>query len=86
MMTSRLLCLNFQNLEQTKNLTGVRFLGLTNPGIVGTAPSLELFDIWNKRERELEETSLQSLKLCEVLHSHDHWQAYHRQMDLFLER
>ncbi|KAL2522511.1 Acetamidase/Formamidase family protein [Forsythia ovata] len=48
---------------------GVRFPGLTHPGIIGTAPLMELLNIWNKRERELEETGPQSLKLCEVLHS-----------------
>lgn len=50
-------------------LTGVRFPGLTHPGIIGTAPSKELLQIWNDRERELEETGPQALKLCEVLHS-----------------
>ncbi|BBH05907.1 Acetamidase/Formamidase family protein [Prunus dulcis] len=38
------------------------------PGIVGTAPSMELLNIWNERERELEENGLNSMKLCEVLH------------------
>ncbi|XP_022885985.1 uncharacterized protein LOC111402130 isoform X2 [Olea europaea var. sylvestris] len=51
------------------HIPGVRFPGLTHPGIVGTAPSMELLNIWNEREREVEETGLQSLKLCEVLHS-----------------
>ncbi|KAL3640324.1 hypothetical protein CASFOL_015292 [Castilleja foliolosa] len=51
------------------HIPGVRFPGLTHPGIVGTAPSMELLNIWNERERELEETGHQSLKLCEVLHS-----------------
>ncbi|KAL0395823.1 UNVERIFIED_CONTAM: Formamidase [Sesamum calycinum] len=51
------------------HIPGVRFPGLTHPGIVGTAPSMELLNIWNERERELEETGLQTLKLCEVLHS-----------------
>ncbi|KAL6587703.1 hypothetical protein OROMI_000681 [Orobanche minor] len=51
------------------HIPGVRFPGLTHPGIVGTAPSMELLSIWNERERELEETGLQSLTLCEVLHS-----------------
>uniref|UniRef100_A0A2N9F6Q1 Formamidase n=1 Tax=Fagus sylvatica TaxID=28930 RepID=A0A2N9F6Q1_FAGSY len=51
------------------HIPGVRFPGLTHPGIIGTAPSLELLNIWNERERELEETGLQNLKLCEVLHS-----------------
>ncbi|KAG5623835.1 hypothetical protein H5410_009053 [Solanum commersonii] len=48
---------------------GVRFPGLVHPGIIGTAPSKELLNIWNERERKLEETGPQSLKLCEVLHS-----------------
>ncbi|KAJ0097057.1 hypothetical protein Patl1_28545 [Pistacia atlantica] len=51
------------------HIPGVRFPGLTHPGIIGTAPSMELLKIWNERERELEENGLQSLKLCEVLHS-----------------
>ncbi|KAL6587704.1 hypothetical protein OROMI_000682 [Orobanche minor] len=51
------------------HIPGVRFPGLTHPGIVGTAPSMELLSIWNERERKLEETGLQSLTLCEVLHS-----------------
>ncbi|CAI9758498.1 unnamed protein product [Fraxinus pennsylvanica] len=51
------------------HIPGVRFPGLTHPGIIGTAPSVELLNIWNKRERELEETGPQYLKLCEVLHS-----------------
>lgn len=50
-------------------MLGVRFPGLTHPGIIGTAPSMELLNIWNEREKELEENGLKSLKLCEVLHS-----------------
>ena len=42
---------------------------MTHPGIIGTAPSKQLLDIWNERERDVEENGLQSLKLCEVLHS-----------------
>ncbi|KAM0923912.1 hypothetical protein ACQ4PT_005217 [Festuca glaucescens] len=49
-------------------IPGVRFPGLTHPGIVGTAPSVELLNIWNERERKLTETGHESLKLCEVLH------------------
>ena len=48
--------------------TGVRFPGLTHPGLIGTAPSIELLRIWNEREREVEENGPKSLKLCEVLH------------------
>ncbi|KAE9597682.1 putative formamidase [Lupinus albus] len=50
-------------------IPGVRFPGLTHPGIIGTAPSMELLNIWNERERDLEENGIQSFKLCEVLHS-----------------
>ncbi|KAM0970865.1 hypothetical protein ACFX13_019150 [Malus domestica] len=50
------------------HIPGVRFPGLTHPGIVGTAPSMELLKIWNERERELEENGLKTMKLCEVLH------------------
>lgn len=49
-------------------IAGVRFPGLTHPGIIGTAPSEELLGIWNERERKLVENGLESLKLCEVLH------------------
>ncbi|XP_010316008.1 uncharacterized protein [Solanum lycopersicum] len=51
------------------HIPGVRFPGLIHPGIIGTAPSKELLNIWNERERKLEETGPRSLKLCEVLHS-----------------
>ncbi|XLR50429.1 hypothetical protein S83_001101 [Arachis hypogaea] len=50
-------------------IPGVRFPGLTHPGIIGTAPSMELLNIWNERERLVEENGVKSLKLCEVLHS-----------------
>lgn len=49
-------------------LVGVRFPGLTHPGIVGTAPSMELLQIWNEREKKLVETDIGSLKLSEVVH------------------
>ncbi|XVF59295.1 hypothetical protein PTKIN_Ptkin07bG0264100 [Pterospermum kingtungense] len=49
-------------------IPGVRFPGLTPPGVIGTAPSMELLNIWNEREREVVENGLNSLKLCEVLH------------------
>ncbi|KAG2591902.1 hypothetical protein PVAP13_5NG512100 [Panicum virgatum] len=49
-------------------IPGVRFPGLTHPGIVGTAPSIELLNIWNEREKKLAETSPETLKVCEVLH------------------
>ncbi|KAI4982851.1 hypothetical protein ZWY2020_023343 [Hordeum vulgare] len=49
-------------------IPGVRFPGLPHPGIVGTAPSADLLDIWNQRERELVEAGHEPLKLCQVLH------------------
>ncbi|CAH2076211.1 unnamed protein product [Thlaspi arvense] len=49
-------------------IPGVRFPGLTHPGIIGTAPSMELLRIWNERERKLEETGFNTLSLCEVVH------------------
>ncbi|XP_048501612.1 putative formamidase C869.04 [Beta vulgaris subsp. vulgaris] len=58
-----------QTLAMNHTSKGVCFPGLTHPGIIGTAPSKELLDIWNGREREVEENGLKSLKLCEVLHS-----------------
>ncbi|XP_020676721.1 uncharacterized protein LOC110095497 [Dendrobium catenatum] len=49
-------------------IPGVRFPGLTHPGIVGTAPSLELLNIWNEREKKLAEKDPNSLQICEVVH------------------
>ncbi|CAH8344400.1 unnamed protein product [Eruca vesicaria subsp. sativa] len=49
-------------------IPGVRFPGLTHPGIIGTAPSKELLRIWNERERQLEESGLSTVTLCEVVH------------------
>ncbi|CAN1815204.1 fmdA [Linum perenne] len=51
------------------HIPGVRFPGLTHPGIVGTAPSKELLQIWNQRERDVEENGHKTLALCQVLHS-----------------
>ncbi|KAG0478980.1 hypothetical protein HPP92_013699 [Vanilla planifolia] len=49
-------------------IPGVRFPGLTHPGLIGTAPSLELLHIWNERESNLAKIDPSSLKLCEVVH------------------
>ncbi|CAN6917680.1 formamidase [Brassica napus] len=49
-------------------IPGVRFPGLTHPGIVGTAPSMELLRIWNERERQIEENGVKPFSLCEVVH------------------
>uniref|UniRef100_A0A0C9S545 TSA: Wollemia nobilis Ref_Wollemi_Transcript_13340_1660 transcribed RNA sequence n=1 Tax=Wollemia nobilis TaxID=56998 RepID=A0A0C9S545_9CONI len=51
------------------HIPGVRFPGLTHPGLIGTAPSKELLDIWNAREEALEKTNTQSITLCDVLHT-----------------
>ncbi|KAG6536771.1 formamidase-like [Zingiber officinale] len=50
------------------NIPGVRFPGLTHPGVVGTAPSMELLQTWNEREKKLVETDIRSVKLSEVVH------------------
>lgn len=38
---------------ESRHIPGVRFAGITHPGILGTAPSQELLDTWNKREQAL---------------------------------
>ena len=35
------------------HIPGVRFAGVSHPGLIGTAPSAELLATWNKREGEL---------------------------------
>ncbi|KIJ50948.1 hypothetical protein M422DRAFT_27070 [Sphaerobolus stellatus SS14] len=37
----------------SRHIPGVRFAGVSHPGLIGTAPSQELLDTWNKREGEL---------------------------------
>ncbi|KAF4613889.1 hypothetical protein D9613_008116 [Agrocybe pediades] len=37
----------------SRHIPGVRFAGVTHPGLIGTAPSAELLATWNKRESEL---------------------------------
>ncbi|MFI8861201.1 formamidase [Streptomyces prasinus] len=37
----------------SRHLPGVRFTGITHPGIIGTAPSHDLLGRWNAREAEL---------------------------------
>ncbi|KAF8193336.1 Acetamidase/Formamidase [Pholiota molesta] len=37
----------------SRHIPGVRFAGVTHPGLIGTAPSAELLALWNKREGEL---------------------------------
>ncbi|KAI0314332.1 Acetamidase Formamidase [Amylostereum chailletii] len=37
----------------SRHIPGVRFAGVSHPGLIGTAPSTELLATWNKREGEL---------------------------------
>jgi formamidase len=37
----------------SRHIPGVRFAGITHPGLIGCAPSAELLATWNKRETEL---------------------------------
>ncbi|MBA3924079.1 MAG: acetamidase/formamidase family protein [Nostocaceae cyanobacterium] len=37
----------------SRHIPGVRFAGITHPGLIGCAPSQELLTKWNKREAEL---------------------------------
>ena len=39
----------------SRHIPGVRFAGITHPGLIGCAPSHELLSKWNKREKELVE-------------------------------
>ena len=37
----------------SRHIPGVKFAGVSHPGLIGTAPSAELLATWNKREGEL---------------------------------
>jgi formamidase len=41
----------------SRHIPGVRFAGLTHPGLIGCAPSQDLLNKWNKRESELVATN-----------------------------
>lgn len=41
----------------SRHIPGVRFAGITHPGLIGCAPSHELLTKWNKREAELVATN-----------------------------
>jgi formamidase len=41
----------------SRHIPGVRFAGLTHPGLIGCAPSADLLAKWNKREAELVATN-----------------------------
>ncbi|MEV4201947.1 formamidase [Micromonospora globbae] len=40
----------------SRHIPGVSFTGMIHPGLMGTAPSADLLDRWNRRERTLAET------------------------------
>ncbi|MBD2082169.1 formamidase [Leptolyngbya sp. FACHB-17] len=45
---------DFQGIyTSSRHIPGVRFAGITHPGLIGCAPSHELLAMWNKREAEL---------------------------------
>lgn len=45
---------DFEGIYATsRHIPGVRFAGIPHPGLIGTMPSQELLDKWNKREGEL---------------------------------
>ncbi|MEV0407345.1 formamidase [Actinoallomurus sp. NPDC050550] len=41
----------------SRHLPGVRYTGITHPGLFGTAPSQELLERWNRREQALIDTN-----------------------------
>ncbi|EME29332.1 formamidase [Galdieria sulphuraria] len=50
------------------HIPGVQFAGNIHPGLIGTAPSKELLEIWNERERKLLEEDIEKMSLAAVLH------------------
>ncbi|MBV9389222.1 MAG: acetamidase/formamidase family protein [Chroococcidiopsidaceae cyanobacterium CP_BM_ER_R8_30] len=49
---------DFQGIyTSSRHIPGVRFAGITHPGLIGCAPSTELLAKWNKRESELVATN-----------------------------
>jgi len=55
----------------SRHLPGVKFAGLIHPGLIGTAPSQALLDMWNERETALcaEEGTPAEKTLCAHLHT-----------------
>ncbi|KAL1413727.1 hypothetical protein Q8F55_001509 [Vanrija albida] len=49
---------DFEGIYATsRHVPGVRFAGIPHPGLIGTAPSHELLETWNRRERALFEAN-----------------------------
>lgn len=42
---------------KSRHIPDVRFVGIPHPGLIGTAPSRDLLDKWNQRERDLVNTN-----------------------------
>ena len=40
----------------SRHIPHVRIAGLIHPGLIGCAPSMELLETWNKREKDLVDT------------------------------
>lgn len=53
MIVSEQLCTLIGIYATSRHIPGVRFAGVSHPGLIGTAPSAELLATWNKREGEL---------------------------------
>mmetsp|Transcript_821 Transcript_821/g.2789 ORF Transcript_821/g.2789 Transcript_821/m.2789 type:complete len:454 (-) Transcript_821:463-1824(-) len=65
-------CWDFEGIYcKSRHIPGVRFAGLIHPGLIGTAPSKELLDIWNARESKLcsELGTSKEKTLCSHLHT-----------------
>uniref|UniRef100_A0A7S1XAR8 Formamidase n=1 Tax=Compsopogon caeruleus TaxID=31354 RepID=A0A7S1XAR8_9RHOD len=56
-------------MASSRHIPGVEFPGIIHPGLIGTAPSKELLDIWNKRESDLVENGPDALTLGQHLHT-----------------
>ena len=52
----------------SRHIPGVRFAGIIHPGLIGTAPSQELLDMWNEREGRLCKEG-EASQLASVLHT-----------------
>ena len=55
----------------SRHIPGVKFAGLIHPGLIGTAPSQELLDMWNVREKQLQDElgTAKEKTLCACLHT-----------------
>ncbi|KAI8470333.1 MAG: formamidase [Monoraphidium minutum] len=53
----------------SRHIPGVRFAGIIHPGLIGTAPSKELLDIWNEREGALVAAGPEGTTLGGILHT-----------------